>query len=65
VDAHDHLVSVDVHVALHQRDGLRQDVKAGSHEVHRKDLVVAHDAKNSFVVIHGFLRQKVNNDSRR
>ena len=30
VDSHDHFVSVDVHVSLHERDGLGEDVVAST-----------------------------------
>lgn len=64
VDAHDHLVSVDVHVSLHQRDWLGEDVEAGTYKVYREDLMVTHNTENSFVVVDRLLRQKVDNDSR-
>lgn len=48
-----------VDVSLLERNRLRQDVKAGAHQVNVKYLVVANDAVNTLVVVSAVDRSEV------
>ena len=46
-------------MSLLERDRLRQDVKAGAHEVNVENLVVANNAVNTLVVVSAVDRSEV------
>ena len=61
--SHGDLVPVDVNVALHERDRLRQDIKACADKVHKQDLVPTHDAKDAFVEVTSALGAEIHDDA--
>mmetsp|Transcript_39543 Transcript_39543/g.38038 ORF Transcript_39543/g.38038 Transcript_39543/m.38038 type:complete len:217 (-) Transcript_39543:475-1125(-) len=62
VDAHDHLVSVGIHVPLHQRNGLSQDIIAHTYQVHIENLVIPDYTEDPFIVVLGLLRSEGDDD---
>ena len=60
---HDDFVPVRVHVSLHERNWLGQDVEASTDEVDVKYLVVADNAKHSVVIVSTDLWVKADDNS--
>ena len=62
MNAHDHLMSVDINMSLHQRHWLLEHIVAGTHEVNIENLVVPHHAEYSLVVCRCLLREELDDN---
>ena len=56
-------MSVDINMSLHQRHWFVENIIACSDQINVKDLMVAYDTENPFVVVNGVLWEKFYYDS--
>ena len=55
MNTHDNLMPINVNMPLHQRHRLGEDIIASSNEVDIHDLMIAHDAEYTLIVVLGQL----------
>ena len=58
MNTHDRFVSIYIYMPLNDRNWLCQNVVASTDQIDKEHRMIPHDAKDPFIVVHGFLWRK-------